>query len=107
MKQTIYHKCGHTRVLEMGLATRRSRIELAERYGASACPDCDLIELKNFEDSKSLPLLKGSPKQISWARQIRRTKLTDHLCKGFDAKNDQAGYWIEYRNRRRPLPLSK
>lgn len=99
MLQTIFHKCGHQRVVDMGLMSRKRRIDYAEQLGANTCPDCERDEIKEYEKTNALPLLQGSEKQVRWGSKIRFIKLIGRYPKTWDKTNAEAKYWIENRNR--------
>ena len=102
MIQTIYHKCGHNREINMGLMSRNHRIDRAEEMGKGVCPDCERDEMKEFEKDHNLPELEGSHKQISWATKIRHIKLIGRYKERWDKTNVKSSYWIDNRNKFKP-----
>ena len=94
------HSCGHSgdRYQAYGHHSgREKQLEAIERH---ACPDCRKAEADKKAADAGLPKLSGSPKQISWASDIRERALrllpaekTEKLRPETSAK-----WWIEHRD---------
>jgi hypothetical protein len=69
------HTCGHkSERLQMygPMDGRRRRLEAIESH---PCPDCRKNEADQKAKEAGLPALNGSPKQITWASEIRERAL--------------------------------
>lgn len=83
---TINHICGHSEevCLYGRLKERSAKIEWLETI---KCPDCrkkdEKAALNRFDEELGLPELSGTPRQVAWARAIRKSILED-LHKRFD-----------------------
>ena len=69
------HSCGHDgeRLQTYGkMDARRVRFAAMERQ---ECPECRAKKVLESGTANGLPALVGSPKQISWAGEIRERKL--------------------------------
>lgn len=70
MKYIVTHKCGHEVEVELyGKGTERQR-KIA-RMEADECPECRAKHAIERDLAKGYSALKGSPKQIAWASDIR------------------------------------
>ena len=111
-KYTITYKCGHTAEVNLygKLADREAKIAW---YKTIDCPECRAKAAANDAKDNGLAELTGSPKQVSWASDIRTEKLTDaekfapKVTKNKDMfisaidkmKNEtSASWWIDRRN---------
>ena len=85
MKAHITYSCGHEGVVEVfgGMKAQEAKIHWFETEGL--CPECYKKHLEEvmqaFEAEHNLPELKGSEKQISWARKIRK-----EFVEGYETK---------------------
>ena len=76
MKAHITYSCGHEGVVEVfgGMKAQEVKIHWFETEGL--CPECYKKHLEEvmqaFEMEHKLPELKGSEKQVAWARKIRK-----------------------------------
>lgn len=73
--ETPKHRCGHDgeRLQMYGpMKNRARRLEAMERED---CPECRVRAVQEEAEKEGLPLLTGSPKQIAWAGQIRKSWL--------------------------------
>lgn len=122
----LTYACGHAGTVELfgKREYREKRIQWLE--GSVDCPACKKraaeLKMQNFEKEYELPALEGTPKQIAWARDIRKDILTsisyyiDHeensrkkqlgieMMDFFSAK-DTSRFWIENREIYDPLSV--
>lgn len=73
-KYTITYKCGHTGTVDIvGTNAHGERERKAEWYGNQLCADCYKAqkEAEAEKTSAGYPELKGSEKQVAWAKTIR------------------------------------
>ena len=90
-KYNVTYKCGHEDRVELfgKMSVREWRLE---RMGQELCPECQKRQQaeadKEFDKKNDLPELTGSPKQIDWARHIRREcfEAFEKLTKTFEEK---------------------
>ena len=75
-KYTITYKCGHTAEVNLygKLADREAKIAW---YKTIDCPECRAKAAANNAKDNGFAELTGSPKQVSWANDIRAKKLAD------------------------------
>lgn len=77
-KYNITYKCGHEDRVEL-FGSMKSRDYRLEQMSQSLCPECQRKEKMRLcgemEEELSLPELKGSEKQIAWARSLRKDAL--------------------------------
>ena len=72
MKYIITHTCGHDEEVELfGKGTERKRRIAAME--AHECPECRAKHAAERDNAKGYAALKGSPKQVAWATDIRET----------------------------------
>lgn len=95
MKYDITYKCGHEGTVDLvGPYAQRERRLDNLRMGL--CPECEEKKqeecLEQFEKENELPELTGSPKQIAWARNIRRIGLVafEKLSETFEEEMREA-----------------
>lgn len=75
---TINYTCGHTdRIQLYGKEDARQRIVAAKER--CMCPECEAAEANKAAEGSGLSILIGTPKQVSWASDIRDRWLDDHL----------------------------
>lgn len=120
-KYEVTYACGHTRTVNLfGKSADRER--KLQWLATINCPDCEKAaeqqEAEAIEARLQLSELTGSPKQIAWAREIRKEAIRVierqlELAKADDRKADmlflpdilraicaheEAAWWIENRD---------
>lgn len=77
-KYNITYKCGHEDRVEL-FGSMKSRDYRLEQMSQSLCPECQRKEKMRLcgemEGKYGLPELKGSEKQVSWGRSLRKDVL--------------------------------
>ena len=87
MKITIKCICGHERT-EQIYGTQKQREKKIRFYEDNECPLCHNKSLKQQAETKGLPELSGTERQINWALMLREKHL-DIIKKAFyDSKNN-------------------
>ena len=69
------HICGHNGERYQAYGKYDSRDRQLKAIEARPCPDCRKTEAEKKATESGLPLLTGSPRQISWASDIRERAL--------------------------------
>lgn len=75
-KYTITYKCGHTAEVQL-YGKYEDREKKVAYYTTIDCPECRAREAAAKAKDDGLAELTGSPKQVSWASDIRAEKLAD------------------------------
>lgn len=75
-KYTITYKCGHTAEVQL-YGKYEDREKKVAYYATTDCPECRAREAAAKAKDDGLAELTGSPKQVSWASDIRAEKLAD------------------------------
>lgn len=75
-KYTITYKCGHTADIQI-FGKYEDREKKVAYYATIDCPECRAREAAAKAKADGLAELTGSPKQVSWASNIRAEKLAD------------------------------
>lgn len=91
-KYDVTYSCGHNGVIELyGPGAERER-KLKWLASEGICPECYKAQLEAelgaFEEEHCLPALKGTEKQVAWARKIRKEQVTKALEIVEKAKGD-------------------
>jgi hypothetical protein len=123
----VFHVCGHRQEHDLTKITPKDRESRARWLATRVCTKCwksltpeptvgsgaAQAAADTWTQVRSLPLLEGTPKQVTWATSIRATMLTrlwEHRAKAgmdpdefvrrveFPAKEiREASFWIEHR----------
>lgn len=90
-KYEITHSCGHTETVQLYGPTKDREYRIA-RMEKQPCAECRAEEAKAFDEAHGLAELKGSPKQIAWASDIRAEMLSalDGTIERMDAQVQEA-----------------
>lgn len=74
MKYYVTHRCGHEEMVELfGKGSERER--RIARMEAEECPECRARLAAERDEAKGYAALKGTPKQVAWASDIREKML--------------------------------
>lgn len=94
------HICGHSGERYQAYGKHAGRELQLEAIEAHPCSDCRKAAAEKSAAESGLPMLEGSPKQISWASDIRERALrllpTERAEKLRPEKS--AKWWIENRH---------
>lgn len=69
------HACGHSGERYQAYGHHSGRERQLAAIEAHLCPDCRKAAAEKTAQENGLPMLSGSPKQISWASDIRERAL--------------------------------
>lgn len=75
-KYAIIYRCGHTAEVQL-YGKYEDREKKIAYYKTIDCPECRAKEAADKAKADGLAELTGSPKQVSWASDIRSEKLAD------------------------------
>lgn len=70
MKYTIKAACGHEVCVQLFGPTKQREYKI-KYIESEDCLQCKLDRVQKRDESFNLPILKGTPKQILWASEIR------------------------------------
>jgi len=94
------HACGHDGARYQAYGRNDDRVRQLKAIEARACPDCRRRDADQQSTDAGLPLLSGSPQQISWAHDIRARALRllppDRVAKY--RPEQSASWWINNRS---------
>lgn len=98
--QNPKHVCGHSGERYQAYGHHSGRERQLAAIEARPCPECHQTAAEQAAQAAGLPVLSGSPKQISWASDIRERALrllpAERGAK-FRAEIS-AKWWIDNRN---------
>lgn len=90
----IIHSCGHVEEMQIyGTNVHGERDDRVRWLESQPCREC---RMREFEAGKGLGELKGSDKQVAWARDIRR-KMYERVIARLDEMTAPGRDWHESR----------
>lgn len=110
MRMRVDHSCGHPaepvsfRMVELkngrSYLLNTHLLDL-QKARSSACEDCFIENSKNWDTLPDLPELKGTPKQVAWARshRARAIKRFGELIIPLLPMLTESAWWLDNNNR--------